>query len=548
MAMPTLRRRRPPRSDSYAHEIAAQLEQPTEPTVTRARLTRVRAPRGAMVGHYQFASQASTAPPPVTITASAQVLHGGTVTGTVKRAPVQSWQREAWDLRREIGELRFAGDRVARAVSQCIVYIAEVPTSHDATPMPVDPNSVVGQYDREMFGSRPATAQAMKLATQHLTYNGESELLIQQEPDAGPMRWSAHSVQEITGQSGSMRLDNGVETIKLGDDDLVVRCWNPDPEHTGLADCPTRSVLPVARELKGLTEHTSAQIDSRLAGAGLLIVPDTIEVMRGQVSTPKEGDDDADMDEFVRALVEMMTVPLRDRSSAASVVPLVVKVPEALVDKLQHISFASEFDQMAKDMREEAIRRVGLGMDSDPSVLLGLGGGNHWSAWLVSEDEVQLVVSPLAATICHSLTVGWLRPVLEQIDGVDPTKYMVWFDPSQLELRPDKSADSRTLHDKRLISDDAVRRENGFGDGDKPDKAEWVRRLIEELLWAKPELAADLLPRLGVEIELPAAAAATTPAAPPAPPAEENDGQDRELPDTLGDPPPAATDAPGAPQ
>lgn len=546
MAMPSLRQRRPV-PDSDAHEIAAQIE--PAPTVTRARLTRVRAPQGAMVGHYEIKSRRPGGPDPIAITASAQVLHGGSVARTVKRAPSQSWQNEAWDLRKEIGELRFAGDRVARAVSQCRIYVAEVPTSHDATPQPVPDDSVVGEYGREMFGSRPAVAQAMKLGAQHLTFNGESNLLIRQEPDAGPMSWAAHSVQEISGPAGSMKLDNGVETIDLGPNDIVVRCWTPDPEKSGLADSPTQSVLPVARELKGLTEHTAAQIDSRLAGAGLLVVPDSIEVLRGQVSAPEEGDDDADLDEFVRALVEAMTVPLRNRSSAASVVPLVVKVPEALVDKIQHISFASQFDAMAKDMREEAIRRVGLGMDSDPSILLGLGGGNHWSAWLVSEDEVQLVVSPLAATICHSLTMGWLRPVLEQLEGVDPSRYMVWFDASALELRPDKSADSRELHGKMLISDDAVRRENGFGDTDKPDKEEYARRLIEELLRLKPELAADLLPRLGVELELTStevAAADTVPAAPAATPAE-NDGQDRELPDTLGDPPPAASTAPGAP-
>ena len=37
-------------------------------------------------------------------------------------------------------------------------------------------------------------------------------------------------------------------------------------------DSPVRAALPILRELVGLTQHVSAQIDSRLAGAGMLVM------------------------------------------------------------------------------------------------------------------------------------------------------------------------------------------------------------------------------------------------------------------------------------
>jgi hypothetical protein len=160
---------------------------------------------------------------------------------------------------------------------------------------------------------------------------------------------------------------------------------------------------------------------------------------------------------------------------------------------------------------------------------------------------VQLGVSPAVATVCHAFTTGWLHPVLDQM-GIDPSRYLVWFDTSQLELRPDKSADSRALHEAGLLGNDAVLRENGFDPiGDAPTEQEYQRRILEKLLIANPALAPDILPALGITLAITIAAPDALPAAPPAeeaPVAEPNDGQDRELPDTADAPPPAAEKLP----
>jgi hypothetical protein len=520
------------RSDSRVHKIAAELRQQDGV----ATVSRLRAPRGTMVGHYAMPA-AGKSNQGAAVTASAQVIFGSSVSARLKRAQPQSWQAESWELRREIGEFRFAGDRPARALSQVRIFVAELPDEHDKEPIPVT-TGPLADLNREMFGNQAAVQQGLKFAGQHLSFNGESNFVIRQHPDTGRMSWSAHSVSEVMGSGTSFKLDDGVDPIELTENDLVVRCWTPDPEKSGLADCPARAVLPVARELRGLTQHTSAQIDSRLAGAGMLMVPDNIEVLGGQISDADPDSPDADMDQFVRALVESMTVPLQQRDSAASIVPLVVKLPAEVIDKIKHITFGGPIDVMAKDMREESIRRVALGMDSDPSVLLGVGGTNHWSAWLVSEEEVQLVVAPNAATVCHAFTVGWLRPVCEQLQ-LDPTRYIVWFDTSTLELRPDKSADAQALHAADLVSDALVLKENGFNPvADAPTDEERERRILTRLLLAKPDYAPQILPKLGIILELAPAGEPTDPVVVDAPVVEPvEDGLDRDIPAMPDGPP-----------
>jgi hypothetical protein len=302
-----LGRRKRSRSDSSSHRIADKLAAPER----GRRLGQVAARQireGAVVTALTIPSGSGDRPD-VSVTAAAQVVYGGTLARPVKRPAAQTWQKEAWELRREIGEFRFSGDRVARAVSLCRLFVAEVPEQdeQDVEPLADGPVYELGQ---QLFGSKAHVQQAMKKAGQHLGFNGETLLVISQDPESKQMTWQPYSSTEVTGSGNSQAINDGVTQKKLTDHDLVVRCWTPDPEQSGLADCAARAVLPVARELRGLTQHTSAQIDSRLAGAGLLIVPQSIEVLAGQGSPQEEGDQ---LDPFVWSLLESMTVPIANR-------------------------------------------------------------------------------------------------------------------------------------------------------------------------------------------------------------------------------------------
>lgn len=495
--MGRIRRRRP---ESTVPQFIAELREQGSTALARADARTRRARRespGAIIGHYDLPNPNGA---PVSVVAAAQPMFGRSVTRTPKRPATQGWQKESWQLRNEIGEFRFSGDRVARAVSQMRLYPAKVENLGD------EPTEVTEgpAFDLcgDLFGNQAATQQGLRRAAQHLTFTGESMFVISQTENAG-YEWMPRSTTELTSSGTSWKLNDGVNQTTLDNQrDAVVRCWTPDPELSALPDAPSRAVLPVARELKGLTEHVSAQIDSRLAGAGILFLSEGLTVAKGQIGDADgKYEDEDDLDPLVRDLMDMMITPVKDRNSAAALVPFVVKGSPDDIAASHHMKLHEPLDPKAKELREEAIRRVALGMDSPPEALLGLSGGNHWQGWQVAEEEVTLVVSPITATICHAVTTGFYQDALRQMGVPDADKYLIWFDPSGLQLRPDKSSDSRDLFDKGALSEQAMLRENGFGESDMPTDEEKKIILLTKLLIGAPSLAPLLLPLLGIEVD-----------------------------------------------
>jgi hypothetical protein len=498
-------------------------------------------PAGAVFGRYALDQRTGKHPhrPPKVVTAAAQIVAGPSVARTTTKSTKQKWQDEVWQLRDEIGELRFSGDRIARSVSLMRPMIAKVESLGD-DPVEVT-DGLPGELGERMFSDPSATAQRLFRAAQHINFNGET-LPIIADGEGDSFTWEPCSVQELAPAGKSWQYNDGLDARRLGPTEHVVRAWIPHPRQRAWADCGARAILPVARELRGLTEHVSAQIDSRLAGAGILLVPQEIETLRGQGSPDRtSGDDEDDLDPFVADLMEMMLTPIKDRASAAALVPLVSKVPGDLVDKIKHLRFAEPLDPKAQELRSEAIRRIALGMDSPPEVLLGLGSGsNHWSAWAISEEDVKLAVAPVAVVIMHALTTGWLHRLLREAKVPDWQKYIVWFDAAALRLRPDRSADSRELYDRGELAGAAMLRENGFGKADLPTADQKKEILLTKLLIGAPSLAPLLLPLLGIEVDASVLRQTATitdattdgkaPTSAP-PPASEDAGESRDLPE-----------------
>ncbi|MFN2345169.1 MAG: hypothetical protein ABR616_05600 [Dermatophilaceae bacterium] len=444
----------------------------------------------------QPAPPARAAAPLNSIVAAARKISGA----RMKRAAAEGWQDEAWDLYDEVGELRFVANQHANAVSRAKLFAAHVPFG-DEEPVPIERDHDETSADAEtvaavvgsMAGGMVGRSELLRRLALQMFVPGDGYLVGLPDgvldvaaptdddrpadtlgPEGAPtvdsLVWHALSVSEVSSRGSTIVLSIGDARREIDADNVVlIRVWRPHPRRWWAADSPVRANLPVLRELVGLTKHVGASIDSRLAGAGLLVLGQSVSVV-----TPAAEDDPDGTDEeppsFVDALIETMTIPIKDRDSAAAVVPLTIQVPDDVVDKIQHITFETPFDKEAKELRDEAIRRLALGLDAPPEALLGMGGTNHWSAWQIEESSVKIHIEPVLALICDALTTQYLWPVLEEANVADARSYVVWFDTADLTLRPNRSAEAAAAFDRGQLSGEALRRHSGFDDADAPEQ------------------------------------------------------------------------------
>lgn len=420
-----------------------------------------------------------------------------------KQGASHHWQDDAWDMYDLVGEQRFLASTLANRLAQARLYVGIVtPDSQTDDPvhLPGDHRAVLPlmDLDENSFGLQ----QLLYRMAINLYVAGEGWLI--ENPDGSPddMRWHMCSVDEVSTIDGMVHASiSEDETLVVDPDEAyVIRIWRPHPRWSWEADASTRASLPVLRELVGLTMHISAQVDSRLAGAGLLIVPNSAKQALAAAST--EGDDDS---EFIDALMTAMLTPISDRGSASALVPLVVTVPDEAADKFNHLTFARELDAESRELRDEAIRRLALGQDAPPEVLLGTGNMNHWGAYLVQEDVVTTHLEPPLALICDALTSQYLRPELEAAGLPNPEQYVIWYDVSHLVVRPNRSSEAVSFHERGVISDAALRNAGGYDDSDAPqvddsDHPVYVQLALDSVR-SMPSLLADPgLPRLVEQI------------------------------------------------
>lgn len=426
------------------------------------------------------------------LVASAMVLTGKKLDRHM--LSVEAWQQEAWAHYDATGELRYAARYESNAISRAKLIAARIEPG-DTAPQPLPDDHPATQIMADFLGGRDKQTTAIERLAVQLYISGISYLVGFDEKDPADRRrtrtrWKVMSHDEITVEHDRIRLRMGPGTTDLELDRgnvVIIRIWTPHARRWWEPDSAVRGVLPVLRELDGLTKHVGATIDSRLAGAGILVIPNEITF------TSNRDDLEDDQDPFVVELIDAMMEPIEDRDTAAAVVPLVIKVPGEHASAIQHIRFGTEFDDQTRTLREEAIRRLALGLDIPPEILLGVGDVNHWTAWQIEESSVKLHIEPKLATICAGITEAFLHPALEVL-GEDTEDIICWYDTTPLKLRPNRSDDAQNLHDDLLITDESRRKASGFGENDAPTPDEKFRMFIEHVLINSPQLSLNLLP------------------------------------------------------
>lgn len=428
----------------------------------------------------------------------------------------EAWQTECYRHYRICGEARFAAQFFGHALSRAVLYIPAEPGNRNSARVTEGETYDVLQ---ELFYGADGQAGMLHAIGIHLTIAGECYLIgrlsTNDDTETPTQVWEIRSIMEVKsngvkGKAGKwwIKQSGNQADIVLAPDDTVIRIWIPDPHNAVNADSPFRSLLPILEEIEWLTKYVFAQCSQRLAGAGLLLAPEEMEF---PPAPGQEGKELSKADGFMLKLADAMLTPIKDPSNPASKIPVVATAPGEYIDKMKWLTFWSELDTEAKALRQEAIQRFALGMDLPPERILGMsantgtGGGtsngvSHWGAWQIEEDTVKMHVEPMLDVVINALVVYYLRP-----GANDPTAVLC-YDTTALKLRPDRSKEALELYDRGLIKAEVAVQENGFTVTEMMTPDEQKRWFIMKVASgsATPDMVAQALRELGVEMPPPA--------------------------------------------
>lgn len=470
-------------------------------------------PRGRSGARHEVLSGPGTRERPTAVVASAtnykQTPFKAATTGVTHnfrdlpvRPASQAWQTTAWTYYDLIGEYRYAVDWVGNLLSR--VSLTVVQKGKD-TP----DQKAVDALDA-LYGGAEGQTDMLRQIGRHWIVAGDCYIVgdnVDKNPEDADWLVGA-STQTTLGSDGTWKVNKEVFAANA----VVIRVWRPHPTDRSVSDSPTQAVLPILAEVDGLTKHVQAQIDSRLAGAGILFVPNDMSFgsarperfiqVEGQDPIPVTGDTST-VDALVETLIDVMSTAIADRADPAALVPIVIQADGEAIQHVKYMTFASELDKQAIDLRTEAIRRLALGMDMPPEILTGTSDMNHWSSWQIEEAAIKAHLEPLLDEICAALTEGYLRPALG--DDANSADYSIVPDTTRLRLRPNRSKEAMELWDRGELKGEVLLRENGFDPAtdlmDDKELALWLTRKVAGGS-ATPDQVQAALEMLGVLLKI----------------------------------------------
>ena len=448
-----------------------------------------------------------------------------------RSAGSSAWQAEAWEYYDAIGEIKYAFNLVASVVSRIRIYAAVIDDPSE-TPISV--------RQSELIDDRLGAAAERALARLNSAYGGQAGLLrdaalnlsvagecyLVQMPAKPSQRlpesWDVRSVDEVTTdprggfnvigrREQSTTSQGGVgQASKLGKDAFVGRIWRSHPRFSDEADSSLRGLLDLCAELLLLNRTFRATARSRL-NAGALYLPDGLSVAsQGDGDFPYDSEDgvgpnftaEEAEDEFEEQLMDAMTTPIRDEESASAVVPLIIRGPAELGDKIKQFKFERSFDPALAERSDRVLERILQGLDVPKDVVTGLANVKYSNAMQIDESLYKAHIEPLMLLIADALTVVYLRPYLiaNGFEESQVNKIVVWYDPSAIATRNDRATDADAGFDRMAVSANTWRRAHGFSDADAPTPKELSIRLLQERGVFTPEFTEAMLSAIAPEV------------------------------------------------
>lgn len=402
----------------------------------------------------------------------------------------EKWQNEVWNFHDTLGEFNYGVWWLSNMLSRVRLRAARL--QPDVDEPEIVTSGTAAELMMRMGGGVAGQAQIMKRLTVQLSLPGEGYLV--GETQGKVEKWQVRSVDEIRIQGTQYQVmdeesvNAGQDWRPLAEDHHVVRVWRPHDRYYHMADPPARSAREIMRELELVNRKIAAEYLSRLASAGMVLIPD-------ELTFPVREEFADEPNPLMAEWIEIAATAIQNPGTASAVVPIPLTGPADALDAVKHVDFTLKIDEKIIEKRDSAIKRLATKLDMPAEVLLGLGDVNHWSAWQLEEGALKTHIAPVAELICDALTRGYLQPRLEA-SGEDPAAWVVWYDMSELALRPDRSENALEAYDRMEISGVALRRELGFDEDDKPNDEELREQALKVIIHTLPSGAASALAQL----------------------------------------------------
>jgi hypothetical protein len=347
----------------------------------------------------------------------------------------RSWQIEAYDFAKKIGELGYLLALQSNVVALCgfpvrrwdedkNAWVANEPNEKGFDKLPED-------VMEAFYGPSGGRSELVRRGAINLFTGGETHLLGTEAESGNGILWEFLSVLEmypnaegdLVRKRAGINAGEGVEILPA--DSYAARCWRSASSYTDLAESEVQRVLPICQEIVYLTQMVDATIKSRIS-ANMLFVPDELSFAGQGGNEPTEvGDDgdDEDEDPFIAELFEHMTAPVTDPKSGARLVPLVIRGKGELGKLIQVIELSRNFDFSAQELRQEALGRLAAGLDAPAEIMQGRAQLNHWCmdhetrclaqgrGWISHEE---LAVGDVIMTLNHDTGSAEWQPVIDR--------------------------------------------------------------------------------------------------------------------------------------
>jgi len=375
-----------------------------------------------------------------------------------------------WDYWERLPEISFPAtvmSNVARLVS---FFPAEEPASGDEDSDPTKTENTAVLKVWEQVGGEQKIAEWVSDLVTHYWVPGQAWLAATRvvggklrlvEPDDADGDWEVLSTADLKDAGGFDKLAD----IPSGD----VRFWRlyrPSKRRRTRPDSPVRHVAFDCEMLWTYRMNLRANSVGR-AAAGLKAMPQRL--LQEKAANGRSFEDQ--MVEDMRAA--------RKVGDPASEFPLIAWVrdkDEAEIVTSPPVKFADPAavaDLLAKE--GAAIRAIATGLDMPAEFLSGLGGVNHWGAWLIQRQNYDYHLDPMVVRILRDVTPWWKARL--EASGVDSTRQMLWRNPDSAVSNPNSWEQVQWLYDNFLIAGEFARNSADVGDIAAPEEEEIMRRI-----------------------------------------------------------------------